>query len=90
MTTAHHTIPTLEDYAFDLRKGLRAAAKASLSSLEDLINEVGYGWLDGYMDGVMDTASRYAASCHLLLSSTAIFCARESPGIDRIITNQKD
>ena len=47
-------MPTLEDYRFDLRDGLKMAAKAGLAQLEEMISEVGYGWLEGYMEGIME------------------------------------
>jgi hypothetical protein len=49
---------SVDEYVFNFRDELRAAARASLSNLEDMMNEVGYGWLDGYMEGIMDHESR--------------------------------
>ena len=49
---------SLDNYTFDLRKGLRDAACVGLSQLEEMITDVGYAWLDGYMEGILDN-SRY-------------------------------
>jgi hypothetical protein len=50
--------PSFAVYAFDLRQGLRDAARTSLNEFESLINEVGYGWLEGYIEGVMEGPSK--------------------------------
>jgi hypothetical protein len=57
MSWATASLPTLDHYAFDLRSGLREAATQGLSSLEQTINEFGYGWLEGYMEGILAGAS---------------------------------
>ena len=46
-------VPTINDYAFDLRRGLRDAAKDGLSGLEGMIQEIGYLWLEGYMENIL-------------------------------------
>jgi hypothetical protein len=48
---------SLDEYRFDLRDGLRVAARAGLTQLEEMINDVGYSWLDGYMESVMSSSS---------------------------------
>jgi len=53
---------TLVEHAFDLRSGLREAAKTSLKEFETMISDIGYGWLDGYMEGVMEGPYKYASS----------------------------
>ena len=57
-SSSQTAMPTMDDYAFNLRQGLRDAAVASLTSLEEMINDIGYGWLDGYMEGVMQSGMR--------------------------------
>ena len=52
-------IASLDDYTFDLRHGLRVAARAGLSELENMIMEAGYGWLDGYIESIMESSSRW-------------------------------
>ena len=49
---------TLDHYTFDLRKGLSDAAKVGLNQLEDLIGDIGYGWLDGHMEEIMSRNTR--------------------------------
>jgi hypothetical protein len=56
MSWTQTSLPTLDHYAFDLRSGLRDAAKKSLQALEENINDLGYAWLDGYMEGIMARA----------------------------------
>ena len=48
---------SFEEYTTGLRNGLREAARMGLSQLEEMINEVGYGWLDGYMESIMESSS---------------------------------
>jgi hypothetical protein len=50
---------TVDDFAASLRASLREAAVASLNSLDTLINNDGYDWLEGYMASIMDTKTRY-------------------------------
>jgi hypothetical protein len=49
---------SIDDYTFDLRSGLRDAAKAGLTQLEEMIGELGYGWLDGHMESILERTSR--------------------------------
>lgn len=51
------TFTTLDDYTFDLRSGLRDAAKAGLSQLEEMLGTIGYSWLDDHMEDIMDRAT---------------------------------
>ncbi|WWC88403.1 uncharacterized protein L201_003314 [Kwoniella dendrophila CBS 6074] len=51
-------MPTIDHYAFNLCDELRRAAVSTLSELEKTINETGYGWLDGYMEQIMDRQNR--------------------------------
>ncbi|OCF56830.1 hypothetical protein L486_05685 [Kwoniella mangroviensis CBS 10435] len=51
-------MPSFDHYAFNLRDGLRRAAVTTLSELEGSINDLGYGWLDGYMEQIMDRQNR--------------------------------
>ncbi|WVQ65352.1 uncharacterized protein L199_003528 [Kwoniella botswanensis] len=51
-------MPSFDHYAFNLRDGLRRAAVETLSELEGSINDLGYGWLDGYMEQIMDRQNR--------------------------------
>ncbi|GFZ50575.1 hypothetical protein JCM24511_08332 [Saitozyma sp. JCM 24511] len=60
MSWTQTSLPTLDHYAFDLRSGLRDAAKKSLQALEENINDLGYAWLDGYMEGIMARAQSNA------------------------------
>ncbi len=57
MTGAAALFPTLSDYAFDLRSGLRDAAKQGLSELESMIGELGYGWLEAHMEDITQKTS---------------------------------
>lgn len=51
--------PSLDEYTFDLRSGLRDAAKVGLMQLQEMIGDLGYGWLDGHMESIMErTTSR--------------------------------
>jgi hypothetical protein len=45
---------SLADHAFDLRSGLQEAARAHLKEFEAMIGDIGFGWLEGYMEGVME------------------------------------
>nr|XP_019013019.1 uncharacterized protein I206_02516 [Kwoniella pini CBS 10737]OCF51800.1 hypothetical protein I206_02516 [Kwoniella pini CBS 10737] len=58
MSQASQDVPTFDHYAFNLRDGLRKAAITTLSELEGSINNIGYGWLDDYMDKIMDKQNR--------------------------------
>ena len=49
---------SLDTYTFDLRRGLRDAARVGLGQLEEMIGEIGYGWLDGHMEGILERTSR--------------------------------
>lgn len=49
---------TLDNYTFDLRKGLSDAAKLGLGQLEGMIGDLGYGWLDGHMEEILSRGSR--------------------------------
>ncbi|KAK8858852.1 hypothetical protein IAR55_003082 [Kwoniella newhampshirensis] len=51
-------IPSLGHYAFNLRDGLRKAARSTLQELEDNIARTGYEWLDGYMEQILNRESR--------------------------------
>ncbi|KAK4684542.1 hypothetical protein P7C73_g5630, partial [Tremellales sp. Uapishka_1] len=51
-------IVSVDQYAFNFRDELRAAAREKLSLLENLITSVGYVWLDSYMEGIMDSSTR--------------------------------
>ena len=57
MSPSQGSTSTFEEYTFDLRNGLREAARVGLSQLEEMIIDVGYGWLDGYMDSIMEVSS---------------------------------
>ncbi|WWD18744.1 hypothetical protein CI109_103198 [Kwoniella shandongensis] len=50
--------PTFGHYAFNLRDGLRKAARSTLQELEDNIARTGYEWLDGYMEQILNRESR--------------------------------
>nr|XP_018262064.1 uncharacterized protein I303_05079 [Kwoniella dejecticola CBS 10117]OBR84222.1 hypothetical protein I303_05079 [Kwoniella dejecticola CBS 10117] len=58
MSQVLQDMPTFDHYAFNLRDGLRKAAMTTLSELEGSINNIGYGWLDGYMEQIMDRQNR--------------------------------
>ena len=49
---------SLDEYTFDLRAGLRDAAVAGLGQLEEMITELGYGWLDSHMESILERTSR--------------------------------
>jgi len=53
---------SLDTYTFDLRRGLRDAARVGLGQLEEMIGEIGYGWLDGHMEGILERTSRWVES----------------------------
>ncbi|WRT68045.1 uncharacterized protein IL334_005020 [Kwoniella shivajii] len=58
MSFLSQDMPTFDHYAFNLRDGLRKAAVTSLSELEESISAIGYGWLDSYMDQILDRQNR--------------------------------
>lgn len=56
-------MPTLDDYAFSLRSGLRQAALANLGDLEAMIQDQGYAWLEGYEEEIMSKPYGYVLGC---------------------------
>ena len=50
-------VPTIDNYAFSLRQGLRSAATDGLSGLEGMIQEIGYLWLEGYVENILARSS---------------------------------
>ncbi|ORY31861.1 hypothetical protein BCR39DRAFT_525761 [Naematelia encephala] len=58
MATSSQTYTSVEGYAFHLRADLRTAANEGLAPLRNTMEEMGYGWLDGYLEGVVGSSSR--------------------------------
>jgi len=58
MSVITHDHPRFEDYVFSLRRDFYETAKEELSGLERMINDGGYAWLDGYVDGIMAGSSK--------------------------------
>ena len=58
MTTAAHHHPGFEEYVFGLRQAFCNSAKDELSGLERMIDDGGYAWLDGYVDGIIAGSSK--------------------------------
>ena len=46
------------DYVYQLRKGFYETAREELCGLERMIEDGGYSWLDGYVDGIMAGSSK--------------------------------
>lgn len=53
MPLAAGSMSTLDDYAFNLRSGLKQAALANLVDLDAMIQDQGYAWLEAYEEEVM-------------------------------------
>ncbi len=58
MSTAGQEYLKFDDYVFGIRREFYDSAREELSGLERMINEGGYDWLDGYVDGIMAGSSK--------------------------------
>ncbi len=58
MSVITHEYPRFDDYVFGVRRGFFDSAKEELSGLERMINDGGYAWLDGYVEGIMVGSSK--------------------------------